>query len=345
MTTISKSKKGAVAEEALRAYFISLGYFAVRGLPFNYKGFDVTDVDLWLYMKTTTLTREMVCVDVKRKKTPQAMERVLWTKGLCEVLGVDRAVVVTTDNRRETREFGACNAVTVLHGNFLQRVITRFSNTPDRIAEEQLVNDLKRPCVLDAKIVWTRFYRAAKATLLSGLNFNGCNQLLTRIHFLMQEYLATNKSSMPSIRLLYLLTSYLLIAFDYSSRLTTHLDMDLRKMSLAEGFRYGDAGRARAEEIVDTALQLLVETSTADLFSRAKLKNEVDKQLSEYPAEMMAEYFSKPEALKRLFVNACEFEKAAYASQVIMPHQCSSEQKAVLGLLCDFLKIDRRQII
>jgi len=305
----------------------------------------VTDVDLWLYMKPTSLTRETVCVDVKRKKTPQAMERVFWTKGLREVLGVDRAVVVTTDNRKETREFGACNGVTVLHGNFLQRVITGFSNIPDRISEEQLVNDLQTPCVLNTKIVWPRFYREVKTTLLSGLNFNGCNQLLTRIRFLMEEYLATNKNSMASIRLLYLVTSYLLIVFDYSSRLTTHLDMDLRKLSLAEGFRYGDAGRERSEQIVDTALQLLVETSTADVFSRTKLKNEVEKQLSEYPAEMIAEYFAKPEVLKRLFVNACEFEKIAYASQAIMPHQCSSEQKALLGLLCDFLKIDRRRII
>ena len=338
--------KGATAEEALRAYFISLGYFVVRSLPFNYKGFDVTDVDLWLYLKSSSLTRERVCVDVKRKKTPQAMERVFWTKGLREVLGVDGSVVVTTDNRRETRQFGVSHGVTVLHGDFLQRVITGHSSSLSaRISEEQLFNDLKIPCVLDANISWSRFCREAKATLLVGLNYNGCNQLLTKIRLLIEEYLATNKGSKASVRLLYLLTSYFLVSLDYSSRLVTHLDTKLRQESLAEGFRYGEAGRDRTEEIVDTALQLLADTSRPDLFSRVKLKDEVEKQLSEFPAEMLAEYFAKSEVLKELFVHACEFEKAAFAVQLLMPHQCSSEQKAFLGLLCDFLKVDRRQII
>ena len=337
--------KGATAEEALRAYFISLGYFVVRSLPFNYKGFDVTDVDVWLYLKSSSLTRERVCVDVKRKKTPQAMERVFWTKGLREVLGVDRAVVVTTDNRRETRQFGVSHGVTVLHGDFLQRVITGHSNSSTRISEEQLFSELKVPCVLDSNISWSRFYREAKATLIVGLNYNGCNELLNRIRLLIEEYLATNKGSKASVRLLYLLTSYFLITLDYSSRLITHLDAKLRKESLAEGFRYGEAGRDRAQEIVDTALQLLADTSSPDLFSRTKLKGEVERQLSEYPAEVLAEYFAKSEVLKELFVHACVFEKAAYASQPIMPHQCSSGQKAFLGLLSDFFKIDRKQII
>ena len=95
--------KGAVAEEALRAYFCSIGYFVVRSVPFVYKNYEITDVDLWLYVKATSLSAERICVDVKRKRTPQAMERVLWTRGLKDLLGVDRAIVVTTDNRPEIR--------------------------------------------------------------------------------------------------------------------------------------------------------------------------------------------------------------------------------------------------
>jgi hypothetical protein len=91
--------KGLVAEEALRCYFRDIGYFAVRGIPLTYKETDVTDVDIWLYVKPTSLTSERACVDVKRKRTPQVMERVLWTKGLKDVLGVDRAIVVTSDDR------------------------------------------------------------------------------------------------------------------------------------------------------------------------------------------------------------------------------------------------------
>ena len=285
-------------------------------LPFNYKGFDVTDVDLWLYLKSSSLTRERVCVDVKRKKTPQAMERVFWTKGLREVLGVDRSVVVTTDDRRETRQFGVSHGVTVLHGDFLQRVITGHTSPWIRISEEQLFNDLKVPCVLDSNISWPHFYRDAKATLLVGLNYNGCNQLLAKIRFLIEEYLATNKGSKAAVRLIYLLTSYFLIVLSYSSRLITHLDTTLRRESLAEGFRYGEAGRDRTEEIVDTALQLLAKTSRPDLFSRTKLKDEVEKQVSEYPAEVLAEYFAKTEVLGR----SCLFMRANLRR---LPSRCS----------------------
>src|SRR5215475_12151178 len=105
--------KGIDAEEALRNYFLQAGYFVVRGVPFIYRGFDVTDVDIWLYIRSTSLTRERTCVDIKRKKTPQAMERVFWIKGLREVLRVERAIVVTNDNRIETRDFGSANGVTV----------------------------------------------------------------------------------------------------------------------------------------------------------------------------------------------------------------------------------------
>lgn len=345
MTAQRDASRGPVAEEALRGYFLSMGYFTVRGLPFIYMGFDVTDIDLWLYMRSSSLARERTCVDIKYKKTPQAMERVFWTKGLQEVLGVDRAVVVTTDNRKETREFGIAHGVDVLHGDFLQRVISSYSNSSNRITEEYFFAELKTPCVVDATVNWPRFYRHAKSMLLSGLNFNTCNAFLVRTRFLLEEYLATNKSSKASVRLLYVLISYFLTTLDYTSRSITHLDSELRKTSLSNGFRYGDAGHERADEIVDMALHLLVDTAKSDLFSRSNLKGEVDKQFSEYPAETLGEYFAKVDVLKKLFEHARGFEGNAYAADLAMPHRCSSEQKAVIGLLCDFFKIDRRKII
>jgi hypothetical protein len=261
------------------------------------------------------------------------------------VLGVDRAVVVTTDNRHETRDFGATHDVTVLHGDFQQRVINTFSNTSDRITEEQLFSVLKTPCVVDSAVVWPRFFRDSKAALLDGLSFNGCNALLIQIRLLLAEYLASNKTSLASVRLLYVITAYFLIALDYSARLIVHLDADKRRASLAEGFRYGDSGRERTEKIVDMAVQLLAVTAQTDLVSRATLGNEVTKQLSDYPAEILAEHFAKSEVLKQLFDHAREFERSAYAVQLAPPHQIASEQKALVGLLCDFLKIDRRQVI
>jgi hypothetical protein len=74
--------KGYLMEELLRNYFLRSGYYVVRGVPFVYEGFDVTDIDLWLYSRTSSVSREVTIVDSKNKKTPQAIEGIFWVQGL-----------------------------------------------------------------------------------------------------------------------------------------------------------------------------------------------------------------------------------------------------------------------
>jgi hypothetical protein len=345
ITTETLVDKGGKAEEILRSYFLSLGYFAVRGLPFTYQGFDVTDVDLWLYLKSSSITRERSCVDIKRKKTPQALERVFWTKGLREVLRLDHAIVVTTDNRQAVRDFGAANDVTVLHGEFLQRLIRGANTFPLRISEETFNSELRVACLQDNSVNWQRYFKESKRTLLDALDFDGCNRLLGNVRFLLDEHRASGERSRAALRLLYATASFFLVAVDYSSRSIAHLESESRLVSLAEGFRYGNAGKDRAQAIVYTALKLFSGPANPDLFARNKMEDEVRKQLADYPAELLAEYFAKPEVAKSIFVTALEFDANAYADSLVAPRQCSSSCKSMLGLLCDFFKIDRREII
>jgi hypothetical protein len=337
--------KGAKAEEVLRSYFLSQGYYVVRGVPFTYQGFDVTDIDLWLYLRPSSLTRERCCVDVKRKKTPQAIERVFWTKGLREVLGLDRAIVVTTDNRTAVRNFGAANDVTVLHGEFLQRLVRASNRFPQRISEEVFALQLRENCLQDNSVNWQRFLKETKAILIGALDFDGCNQLLVKLHFLLDEHRISHEKSGAALRLLYVTASYFLIAVDYASRLITHLESDSRMASLADGFRYGSAGKERAESAVEMALKLSAGYDNPDLFVRGKIEEEVKYQLSAYPAEILAEYFAKPEVAKSIFATALEFDTNAFASSSVSPRECSPSCKSIVGLLCDFFKIDRKEII
>jgi hypothetical protein len=337
--------KGIDAEEGLRNYFLHAGYFVVRGVPFIYRGFDVTDVDIWLYLRSTSLTRERACVDIKRKKTPQAMERVFWSKGLREVLGVERAIVVTNDNRIETRDFGLANGVTVLHGDFVNRILGRSTPT-GRLTEEQLLGLLRSsPCVTDPKIIWPRWYRNIKCKLIEALNFDGCNQLLLGIDVALKEHIATGKSAELSVRLTYILISYFLVCLDYASRVISHLEFNERKLQLTDGLRYGEAGSSRTKRTAAMALTLIAEAGNSPLLTYSELERELQKQLAEYPAEILAEYFAKPEILKTLFERARVFEKLAYSATLTFPSECSSEEKAVIGVLADFFKIDRKQII
>lgn len=341
---VKTGQKGFVAEEALRGYFRSIGYFVVRGIPLVYKRYDVTDVDLWLYVKATSLAAERTCVDVKRKKTPQAMERVLWTKGLKEVLGVDRAIVVTSDNRHETRDFGIAHGVSILQGQFLQRVVEAFPPR-DRLTEEELFSFLRSPCVVDSRVDWPVWFRRVKGRLLDGLNFDGCNSFLLAVKLLLDEYVATGRSSEVSVRLLYIVIAYLLVCLDYTSRSYVSLDIAGRTSVLTDGFRYGEAGRQRTEEIGQMALQLLADAGKASFFSGETLRDEFDRQVSEYRAEILGEYFAKTETLKNLFDTARLFDELAYAKTLLRPNEIPSELKSIIGLLCDLLHLDRREII
>jgi hypothetical protein len=119
--------QGARVEEVLRRYFLEQGYFVVRGLKCRYGGADVTDVDLWLYQRPSALLRERVIVDAKSGARPKATERILWAVGVRDLVGADRCVVATTDQRREVKDFGARGDVLVLDGRVLSRLTNRFS--------------------------------------------------------------------------------------------------------------------------------------------------------------------------------------------------------------------------
>ena len=147
------------------------------------------------------------------------------------------------------------------------------------------------------------------------------------------------------MRLLYVIISYLLICLDYTSRSFVSLDVAGRTAVLTDGIRYGEAGRRRTEEIVQMALQLLAEAGKAQLFSGDGLREEFDRQVSEYRAEILGEHFAKVEPLKTLFSTASVFEAMAYAKALVRPDGAPTEQKALIGLLCDLVKHDRRNVI
>lgn len=339
------ANKGYEAEEAFRHYFLELGYYTVRGVPFNYKSYEITDIDLWLYIKTSTISRERAVVDIKRRKTPQAIERVFWTKGLKEVLRVEQGIVVTSDNRIETREFGAMNGITVLHGEFLQRVLDRYTAI-DRLSEEEFYEAIgQSPCLSDSKITWARWYRQTKVSLVEGLNFDTGNILLAKIKMLMDEYIATGKTSTSLVRLLYIVISYFLISLDYSLRSIAYIEPDARKHLITNGIRYGEAGKENTEKIISVALRFLSSSRSIAFPTKIDIQSEIQQQVLDYPAEIIGEYFSKQEPLKNIFELARYFENQAFTRNILLPSQCINGSKSLIGLLCDFIGIDRKEVL
>lgn len=338
------TSKGAAMEEGLRRYFLSLGYYVLRGVKFKYHAFDVTDVDLWLYAKPSALARQRTCVDIKNKKTPQALERIFWAKGLKETLGLDACMVATTDSRPDVREFGLSHEVAVLDGPFLGRLEASAKAHINRLSEEEFLEGADHGSFGKMGGNWKGRYEEAKSRVLTDLRFDGCNAYLNDIQYFLEQRLAIGDSVPTPRRLLYSVISMFAVAVDFVLKDHSTLDNEHRLRLLCEGFRYGDSGKVYATRLARLAAGLTEVAGIAPGTGQTVI-DELNKQASEIPAEVLAEHFVKISVHGALFSVALEFESAAFAPSVLMPSQLSTNAQSVLGVIADFLGIDRKRVL
>lgn len=330
--------KGPAAEEALRNYFLNIGYFVARGCKFTYNRFDVTDVDLWLYARNSPLSRERVNVDIKNKKTPQALERIFWAKGLQTVLRLDSCVVATTDSRPDVRDFGLRHDVKVLDGKFLARLTKSAKSQQDRITEEEFLQELDDGPLGRLTGDWRGRYELSKSRLLHSLNFDGCNAWLENISLLLSDIGA----GVPRWRVLYVTCAHLLIAIDFILREHVTSDHDQRQAIIDAGIRFGESGQAFTEKVSRMAASL-VESVAAQPGLARTVQQEIDDQASQVKAEILAEFFAKNTS--GFFDIALQFESAAFAPTLPMPTGLPASCQSVIGVLADFCGVDRKQAI
>jgi len=331
----SQPLKGSAAEEALRNYFLSIGYYVARGIKFTFHRFDVTDVDLWLYARNSPLSRERICVDIKNKKTPQALERIFWAKGLQSVLGLDSCIVATTDSRPDVREFGLQHNVRVLDGKFLSRLTNSARSHKERITEEDFLADLESGSLGRLSGDWRGRYEESKSRLLHSLNFDGCNAWLEDIGILLSEIGA----GVPRWRLLYAICAHLLIGIDFILREHVTSDHEQRRSVIDAGIRFGESGQAFTEKVSRMAASL-VESVAAQPGLARTVQQEIDAQVSQVKAEILAEFFAKNTSW--FFDVALQLEAAAYAPLLVKPSAMPAMCQGVIGVLADFWGVDRK---
>lgn len=341
---IKPANKGAAAEENLRRYFLNLGYYVLRGVKFRYNSFDVTDIDLWLYAKTSALARQRTCVDIKNKKTPQALERIFWAKGLKETLGLEECMVATTDSRPDVREFGLTHHVAVLDGPFLTRLQGSAKTHIDRLSEEEFLEGADHGSLGKMGGDWKGRYEEAKSRVLTDLKFDGCNAFMNDIQYFLEQRMAVNNSEPMPLRLAYSATSMFSIAVDFVLKDHSALDNEHRFQLLCEGFRFGDSGKDYATRLTHLAAGLTEMAGIAPGTGKAVI-DELKRQAEEIPAEALAEFFSRSAIQGALFPIAIEFESAAFAPTVPAPSMLSINAQGVLGVIADFLGIDRKKVL
>ena len=134
----------------------------------------------------------------------------------------------------------------------------------------------------------------------------------------------------------------MLIGLDYASRILVLEDADSRRKALLDGFRYGTRGKKRTEELLRIASDLIASYSPG---LRSKSDHAVKMALAELgglPAEILTDYFSRKEIEADLFVMGCALEEFAYARLFHAPTQIPVALQGAIGMLLDYLKVDRK---
>lgn len=339
-------KKGERAEELLRKYFLSIGYYVLRSVEFKYHGFDITDIDLWLYSRPSPISRERTNVDIKMKKQPQALERVLWTKGLQKVLKLEKCIVATTDKRPDVTEFGIEHDVLILDGNFLSKLTSTERYDDKRISEEDFENILISLDSNSYSSNWKQRYRKSKMVLITKLNFDGVNHLLDDIRYYL-EIIATagSDSYNPACRALYSSISMFMILLDYSAKDIVFKEHKDRVKMISESIRYGTDGKDQARKLLSMTTTLMSSFITSAPIDNTAITAEVENQFKNIPAEIIGNHFSTTQAMKHMFHLAIAFEGLAFSKEMVRTIDLEFEMKSILGVLCDFNSIDRKKVI
>ncbi|MCG9965193.1 hypothetical protein [Shewanella cutis] len=333
--------KGYEMEEALRSYFLQSGYYVIRGMPLVHEGDFVTDVDLWLYSRGSPLSRELAIVDIKNKKQPQAMERILWVAGLKRLLGVDKAIVATTDRRASLETFARQLDVQVLNGNFLSKVKSYEPSHKIRISEEEFIKEILSDDLGKFDGDWKKQVDECRAKLLSGIDFDTFNYLLIRAEFFLNEIILKPYKKNAAIRCLYLILSYSLICMDYLFKELSFRTHGERNTLIFEGIKFGTKGKAGLQMLLGVSSALVTSYLPDGSGAAAIIKKGLLDELNNSRAHILADYLSESEVNKHSFGQAKLFEQVAMSvnipSIIDMPH----EAKSYIGCLCDYWGFDR----
>ncbi len=340
--------KGFDLEEALKAYFWRAGYFVVRGVPFRLDGEDVTDIDLWVYERPAALTRRRLIVDAKNRRSPKVSERIIWASGLRSALGVDGAVVATTDRRPAARNLAKALNVVLLGGDAVAKLThSEQLNKVGHLRSEELDQVVKRIDDSRRSSEWRQNLREARGSLISGMGVQSANRNLAANGFFAEQAVAAQPSSeqaQVALRLFYLTAALAAISLDFALADQAFGSQDERKQAIIRSIRFGDAEGVSTLQTVRAAIGLARKYAESGAAVAKQIEYGFYSDADRFPAEIIADHVSRISASDALFNIAREIERASSSLELPPFDNLNSEAKSLLGVFLDFNGISRRKL-
>ncbi|MCW6058648.1 MULTISPECIES: hypothetical protein [Pseudomonas] len=337
--------KGYVLEELLRAYFLRAGMYAVRGVPLQLNGDDLTDIDIWLYERSTGSSRRRQIVDAKSKLKPKAIERLLWTKGLLDLLQVDGAQVATTDSRVTIKHVAARLGISVLDGSDLKRMSASekilFS---DRLSEEDFDKSIK---IVDKGRRNKDFqigYQDLKAGLIDGFGAGTVNRSLDHFVSFTRALVSSHPSSIAAevaLRLAYVAASIVALTLDFCLAKVSFKSIEDRRRTILNVIRYGDEDELVGLEKVRVAAALIERYAPNGRAISQSMMNSVQSDLQSIPAEVITDHILSQLRGDSLFRIAKSLEFEGFRVKLRSYDRLTIEERSFLGVLMDFAALER----
>lgn len=340
------SKKGYVTEELVRAYFLRAGLFVVRSIPVRFKGQDLTDVDVWLYEKSTGSSRRVQIVDVKSRTKPKAVERLFWTKGLMNLLGVDGAYIVTTDSRKLLKDISRRMGISILDGTDIKRM--RESKKvvfADRLHEEDIVAAVASADKSRGSKDIQDAYNDLKASLIDSFASGAVNRALENFTLFSKILTSSHPNGSTaeiSLRLSYLAASIVIISLDSALTNVSFKSIEEKRISIVNILRFGNEDENKGLEKIRIAARLVEEYAPNGAAMAQTVFGAAKREFEKIPAEGIAEYVLLKSRPNLLFELARGFEKRGFNRVLSGFDDLEADEKSMLGVLLDFCIIDRK---
>jgi hypothetical protein len=340
-----KGDKGYRLEELLRAYFLRAGFFVVRGVPFQDAGDDLTDIDLWLYERPTGSSRRRQIVDAKSRTRPKAVERLLWTKGLAQLLDVDGAYVATTDARPMLRGISKKLGISVLDGADIRRIgQSEKVIYPDRIPEESFVEKVTSIDKMRRNKELQLQYHDIKFSLIDNFGAGTINRALDSFSFFVTAAVTSHPDTDAAeiaLRLTYFAAAIVALSLDYIGSEVTFRAAEERQAALVNAIRFGDIDETAGLERIRLAIGLIQKYAPTGEATARAVELAVKQDFKSIPAEIIAEYVVKHTKPEDLFQRARQLEHLSFSNTIVSFDELTMEDKAFIAMLLDYSGVDR----
>jgi hypothetical protein len=287
-------------------------------------------------------------VDAKNRRSPKVSERIIWASGLRAALGVDGAIVATTDRRPAARNLAKALNVVLLGGDAVTKLThSEQLNKAGQLRSEELDQAVKRIDDSRRTSEWRQNLRDARGSLISGMGIQSANRNLEASRFFAEQVVAAqphSEQAQIALRLFYLTSALAAISLDFAIADQAFRSQDERRDAIISGVRFGDAEGVSTLATVRTAVGLARKYAENGAAVAKQIEYGFTGDADRIPAEIIADYVSRISASDALFNIAREIERASSGLELPSFDDMSSEAKSLLGVFLDFNRISREKV-